>query len=59
MMEFAASARKRAIATPSAVQVARGISGEGIGRWRRYEKQLASVLPVLEPWVERFGYARN
>jgi len=59
MMEFAASAQKRAIATPSAVQVARGISGEGIGRWRRYEKQLAPVLPVLEPWVERFGYARN
>jgi hypothetical protein len=59
MMEFAASAQKRAIATPSAVQVARGISGEGIGRWRRYEKQLAPVLPVVEPWVERFGYARN
>ena len=59
MMEFAASARRRAIATPSAVQVARGLSGEGIGRWRRYEKQLAPALPVLEPWVERFGYARN
>jgi hypothetical protein len=58
-MEFAASARRRAIATPSAVQVARGLSGEGIGRWRRYEKQLESVLPVLEPWVERFGYARS
>jgi hypothetical protein len=59
MMEFAASARKRAIATPSGAQVVRGLSGEGIGRWRRYEKQLAPVLPLLEPWVERFGYARN
>lgn len=59
MMEFTASARRRAIATPSAVQVARGLSGEGIGRWRRYEKQLESVLPILEPWVERFGYTQS
>ena len=27
------------------------------GRWRRYEKQLAPVLPVLLPWAERLGYS--
>ena len=59
MAGFAASAPARAIATPSAAQVAGGLSAEGIGRWRRYDKQLAPILPILEPWVERFGYERS
>ncbi len=42
--------------TPSGPQIARGLNSEGIGQWRRYEKQLAPVLSVLEPWVRRFGY---
>ncbi|HUO90348.1 MAG TPA: sulfotransferase [Rhizomicrobium sp.] len=57
MQEFAAAARSRRIATPSAMQVTRGISSEGIGHWRAYEKQLAGVMPIIAPWVERFGYA--
>jgi Tfp pilus assembly protein PilF len=28
----------------------------GIGRWHDYEEQMAPVLPVLQPWIERFGY---
>lgn len=27
-----------------------------VGRWRQYQQHLAPVLPVLEPWVRRFGY---
>ncbi|HZK98458.1 MAG TPA: sulfotransferase [Caulobacteraceae bacterium] len=42
--------------TPSAVQVARGLNAEGVGQWRRYQRQLAPVLPLLEPWAKRFGY---
>jgi hypothetical protein len=26
-------------------------------RERRYLEQMAPVLPLLNPWVERFGYA--
>lgn len=49
--------RVRAIAkTPSAPQVARGLNADGVAQWRRYQAQLASVMPVLAPWVERFGY---
>ena len=44
------------IATPSAGQVAAGLTGEGVGQWRRYREQMAGVLPVVQPWVERFGY---
>jgi hypothetical protein len=56
MTDFAAKARTRAISTPSAAQVASGLNREGQGVWRRYEEQMAPVLPVLEPWVRRFGY---
>jgi hypothetical protein len=56
LLEFAARARTRGIATPSAAQVARGLNREGQGVWRRYREQINPVLPMLEPWVERFGY---
>ena len=57
MLDFAAKARSRGIATPSASQVARGLNREGEGVWRRYREQMAPVLPLLEPWAQRFGYA--
>ena len=56
MADFAARARSRGISTPSAAQVARGLNREGQGAWRRYERQMNSILPLLAPWVERFGY---
>jgi tetratricopeptide (TPR) repeat protein len=56
LFDFAAKARDRGIATPSSSQVTRGLNREGIGAWRRYREQMAPVLPILEPWVQRFGY---
>jgi hypothetical protein len=56
MREFAAKARSRGISTPSAAQVARGLNREGQGVWHRYRQHMAPVLPILEPWVRRFGY---
>ena len=52
MADFAERSRARDIATPSAGQVAAGLTGEGVGQWRRYREQLRRVLPVLQPWVE-------
>jgi tetratricopeptide (TPR) repeat protein len=46
-----------AISTPSYDQVVRPLTKAPSGRWRRYEEQLAPVLPVLLPWAERLGYA--
>jgi tetratricopeptide (TPR) repeat protein len=57
LRDFAAKARTRGISTPSAAQVARGLNREGQGAWRRYQAQMAPVLPVLRPWIEAFGYA--
>ena len=42
--------------TPSYQQVSQPLHTRSIGKWRHYSKQLESVLPVLQPWVERFGY---
>ena len=57
MNDFAGNAARRSITTPSAIQIARGLNREGIGHWRRYRLQLEPVLPILRPWIERFGYA--
>jgi hypothetical protein len=56
MAEFA-SRRQRSVNTPSAAQLAQGLTDRGVGQWKNYREQLAPVLPRLEPWVEQFGYA--
>ncbi len=56
LADFATKARGRGISTPSASQVARGLNREGQGVWRRYSDQMAPVLPMLDPWLSRFGY---
>ncbi len=59
MERFADRARRIIIGTPSAIQVARGLSQEGVGTWRRYAEQMGPVLPLLQPWVEKLGYPAN
>ena len=56
MSDFASTARSRGISTPSAPQIASGLNREGQGAWRRYRDQITPLLPLLEPWVTRFGY---
>lgn len=58
VLDHQATAKSRgAITTPSYDQVVQPLSRAPSGRWRRYEKQLEPVLPVLLPWAERLGYA--
>jgi hypothetical protein len=42
--------------TPSYQQVSQPLYSRSIGKWRHYSKQLESSLPLLQPWVKRFGY---
>lgn len=44
------------ITTASYSQVTEPIYTRAAGRWQRYRHHLEPVLPVLAPWVERFGY---
>ena len=57
MQRFAENAKRRGSATPSAPQVARDLYTHGMEQWRRYAAELAPVMPVLVPWVSRFGYS--
>jgi hypothetical protein len=56
MRNFAADSKSRDVKTPSAQQVVRGLSQEGAGQWRRFAPQMAPVMPMLAPWVARYGY---
>ncbi|SMF09001.1 Tfp pilus assembly protein PilF [Tistlia consotensis] len=56
LLDHVKTARGRRIDTPSYRQVTEPLHGRAKGRWRRYETQMAPVLPVLQPWIEAFGY---
>lgn len=44
------------ITTASYSQVVEPIYRRAAGRWERYRTHLEPVLPVLKPWIDRFGY---
>src|SRR5262249_34960161 len=48
--------RKGFISTPSYAQVIEPVSNRSVGRWRHYEAHFGEVLPILAPWIERWGY---
>ncbi|TAN03783.1 MAG: tetratricopeptide repeat protein [Rhodanobacteraceae bacterium] len=54
---FAAHARaRRFISTPSYARVTQPVSNSAVGRWKHYREWFEPVLPILQPWIERFGY---
>jgi Flp pilus assembly protein TadD len=57
MQDFAPRARTREHATPSTAQLARGLDRSGIEHWKHYRAPLEPVMPLLNRWVERLGYA--
>lgn len=54
--EFHRHAAGRYVASPSRNQVAQPLFHSSLARWRRYESELAPVLPTLAPFIEDFGY---
>jgi tetratricopeptide (TPR) repeat protein len=57
MLDFAATASRRVVRTPSAPQVRAGLNRQGLGRWHAYAAELRPVMPILAPWLERLGYS--
>jgi tetratricopeptide (TPR) repeat protein len=51
------AAGRGVISTASYSQVHEPLYDRANGRWTRYREHLAPILPVLKPWVERFGYS--
>ncbi|HEY2070638.1 MAG TPA: sulfotransferase [Rhizomicrobium sp.] len=57
MGDFTRRGPRRAAASPGAANLAGGIGQSVPAIWRRYETELAAILPLLDPWLARFGYA--
>lgn len=56
LRQHTATARRRAIGTPSAAQVVRPLYGGARGKWRNYREFLEPYLPALQPWLRTLGY---
>lgn len=57
VLDHQKTARDRGVVTTASyAQVTEPIYRHADGRWRHYRKHLEPILPVLAPWVERFGY---
>jgi Flp pilus assembly protein TadD len=59
MREFHAGITAQDIRSPSATQVTRKLYGEAAGQWSRYREHLAPILPILAPWIAKFGYSQE
>lgn len=56
MREFDRTAERRGVSTASAAQVRRGLY-DGTRQWEPYASWLEPVMPILEPWLLKFGYS--
>lgn len=52
-------ARTRSITTPSYHQVTQPIYQDAKYRWKRYAEYMQPVLPVLQPYIDYFGYGES
>lgn len=43
------------ISTPSYSQVVQPVNSRAVGRWRRYEKYLTPLLPMFQPYIDRWA----
>ena len=55
LRRFDRTAKARGVSTASAGQVRKGLY-DGRRQWEAYAEQLAPVMPILAPWIEKFGY---
>jgi tetratricopeptide (TPR) repeat protein len=44
------------ISTPSYSQVIEPVNRRSVGRWKNYERHFAAALPLLAPYLTRWGY---
>ena len=50
------AAGRGVISTASYAQVLEPLYDRAAGRWTRYRPQLEPIMPIMRPWIERFGY---
>jgi Flp pilus assembly protein TadD len=56
MRDFTKTRPTQPILSPSGKQVRKALHTDSVGQWRRYAAPLAPVLPILDRWIDAFGY---
>ncbi len=56
VMDFHQRAAQKHVASPSRTQVTQPLYASSVARWRHYESDFAVVMPILRPFIEKFGY---
>jgi len=57
VFEFYKTAQNRnKISSASYDQVIKPIYSKSVDKWKKYEKQIAEILPILKPWINKFNY---
>ncbi len=56
---FYETSREQRLYSPTYRDVTRPIYARSVARWRAYEKHLAPVLPIMEPYCRAFGYGHS
>jgi len=59
VLDYRQQRGKESSNTPSYQQVSQPLHTRSIGKWRHYSKQLESSLPLLQRWVQQFGYEES
>ena len=53
------AAARGAVRTASYAQIGQPLYSRAVARWERYRPHLEPVLPLLQPWIDRLGYAAS
>jgi tetratricopeptide (TPR) repeat protein len=56
VLEYHRRAQKKHVHSPTYEAVTKPVYSSSIGRWRNYAAQLEPCKPILQPFVEAFGY---
>ena len=57
VFEFYKTAQNRnKISSASYDQVIKPIYSKSVDKWKKYEKQISEILPILKPWINKFNY---
>jgi Flp pilus assembly protein TadD len=56
MLDERHRSERKAVRTPTYIDVTKPLYTRSIGRWQNYRRYLEPGLPILEPFVKAFGY---
>jgi tetratricopeptide (TPR) repeat protein len=57
VLEYHRRARQKHVHSPTYEAVTKPVYTSSVDRWRNYKSRLEPCLPVLQPFIEDFGYA--